>query len=84
VFESFRDMASNSVPAIAAEAVLVPCDTVPDTPTVQGYNFDEGVDYQKLFESFATTGFQATNFAKAVKEVNRMACAYTVVISDSL
>jgi hypothetical protein len=38
----------------------------------KGYDFNNGLDYDKLLESFLTTGFQATNFAQAVKEVNRM------------
>lgn len=39
---------------------------------VKGYNFDEGVDFGKLIDSFATTGFQATNLAKAIEIVNKM------------
>lgn len=38
----------------------------------QGYDFNQGVDHDKLLESFLTTGFQATNFGLAVKEVERM------------
>lgn len=39
---------------------------------VRGYNFENGVDYAKLFQSFRTTGFQATSFAQAIDEVNKM------------
>lgn len=39
---------------------------------VRGYNFEGGLDYSKLFGSFKTTGFQATNFALAVDEINKM------------
>ena len=40
---------------------------------VQGYDFSyEKVDYDKLFTGFLTTGFQATCFAQAVEEINRM------------
>ena len=40
---------------------------------VRGYNFNQGVvDYEALFDSFRTTGFQATSFAHAVDEINRM------------
>lgn len=31
-----------------------------------------GVDYHALLESFAKTGYQATNFGNAVKEIRRM------------
>jgi deoxyhypusine synthase len=33
---------------------------------VKGYDFNEGVDYEKLLDSFASTGFQATAFSDAV------------------
>jgi hypothetical protein len=39
---------------------------------VRGYDFDKGVDYDGLFASLKTTGFQATNFGLAVDEINRM------------
>ena len=39
---------------------------------VKGYNFENGVNYEKLFQSFRTTGFQATSFAQAIDEVNKM------------
>ena len=39
---------------------------------VKGYDFNDGIDYEKLFNSYATTGFQACNFAKAVDEINKM------------
>ena len=44
-----------------------------DDPTpVKGYNFEGGVDYAKLFGSMRTTGLQASNFALAVDEINKM------------
>jgi deoxyhypusine synthase len=45
---------------------------VPHTAQVRGYNFDNGVDYEALFRSLRTTGFQATSFAQAVDEINNM------------
>ncbi len=45
---------------------------------VKGYNFarptDSGgtVDYHALFQSFRTSGFQATNFGLAVEEIQKM------------
>lgn len=41
---------------------------------VKGYDFNEGVNYDKMLGTFIHTGFQATNFGKAVNEVNRMVC----------
>ncbi len=40
--------------------------------SVKGYDFNEGIDYDKILESFLSTGFQATHFAKAVKIINEM------------
>lgn len=40
-------------------------------PSVKGYDFDNGVDYDKILDSYATTGAQATNFAKAVEIINK-------------
>lgn len=39
---------------------------------VQGYDFNNGIDYQKLVESYYNTGFQATHFGRAVGIANRM------------
>jgi len=40
--------------------------------SVSGYNFDSGVDWEKLIDSFSNTGFQATNFSKAIEIINKM------------
>lgn len=53
--------------------VLIGSDPMPEgSETIKGYDFNEGVDYHALLSSFSRTGFQATNFGKAVDEVNRM------------
>ncbi len=44
----------------------------PEGLEIHGYNFDKGVDYEKLIDSFATTGFQATHLAKAIEIINKM------------
>ena len=43
----------------------------PEGKFVKGYDFDRGTDFHKIFESFATTGYQATNFFHA-KEIIQM------------
>ena len=40
--------------------------------SIQGYDFNEGVNYEKLLESFASTGYQASNFYNAIEIVNKM------------
>ena len=39
---------------------------------IEGYDFDKGVDYSKIVESFYSTGFQATQLAKAIEITNEM------------
>lgn len=64
---------ANHAPEIAQDAVLVHSGNLPVEPVeVKGYDFNDGVNYPNLLKSFVTTGFQATNFALAVNEVNRM------------
>ena len=41
-------------------------------PVVTGYDFNSGVDYERLMASFLTTGFQATNLGLAVQVVRDM------------
>lgn len=60
-------------PLIAKDAVLKRSEAIPEgTPQVKGYDFNNGINYTKLFESYVNTGFQATNLGLAIKEINRM------------
>lgn len=43
----------------------------PEGKSVKGYNFDSGIDFHKIIESFGTTGYQASNFYHA-KEIIQM------------
>ncbi|KAL7063679.1 hypothetical protein AAHC03_02012 [Spirometra sp. Aus1] len=56
------------------EAVLKPSKALPEgvNVTVRGYDFNKGVDYEALLQSYASTGFQATNFGRAVNVLNAM------------
>jgi len=66
-------MAESKTPSIAADAVLVKSGELPVAPVeVKGYDLNEGVDYHALLQSYRTSGFQATNFGKAVEEINKM------------
>lgn len=61
------------VPAAALAAVLKHSSALPfESAQVRGYDFNRGVDYRALLEAFSTTGFQATNFGRAVQQVNAM------------
>ncbi|XP_058918780.1 deoxyhypusine synthase isoform X2 [Kogia breviceps] len=60
-------------PAAALAAVLKHSSALPsETAQVRGYDFNRGVNYRALLEAFGTTGFQATNFGRAVQQVNAM------------
>merc|ERR1712159_295583 len=64
---------AEGVPKAAAEAVLVESVEMPEgTPIIKGYDFNQGVDHHAMFNSFLHHGFQATHFAQAVEEINKM------------
>ncbi|MCF7910234.1 deoxyhypusine synthase [Candidatus Pacearchaeota archaeon] len=39
---------------------------------IRGYDFNLGIDYEKILDSYSTTGMQATKFAKAIDIINKM------------
>ncbi|MDO8627809.1 MAG: deoxyhypusine synthase [Candidatus Diapherotrites archaeon] len=39
---------------------------------ISGYNFDKGLDFKKLLDSFGNAGFQATNLGRAIEIVKKM------------
>lgn len=66
---------SGDEPALAKEAVLLSsCKLPDDTPKVSGYDWNNGLDYNELLKTYIHSGFQATNFGKAVLEINKMVC----------
>eukprot|EP01102_Stenamoeba_stenopodia_P006984 TRINITY_DN1952_c0_g2_i1.p1 TRINITY_DN1952_c0_g2~~TRINITY_DN1952_c0_g2_i1.p1 ORF type:complete len:372 (-),score=94.49 TRINITY_DN1952_c0_g2_i1:218-1333(-) len=65
-------MASVEAPETAKAAVLIPSNTIPSTPQVKGYDFNQGNNLEDLLSTFKVCGFQATNFGLAVDEINRM------------
>lgn len=44
----------------------------PEGLSIKGYDFNNGVNYAKLLDSYLTTGFQATHFAHAVEIIKKM------------
>jgi deoxyhypusine synthase len=60
-------------PETALDAVLVPSEPIPDgAPTVKGYDFNQGVDFQKILDSYLTTGYQATQLGEAIDIIRSM------------
>lgn len=62
---------ASALPTIATDAVFVKSE-VPTSAVVVGYDFNKGLDYSAILDSYLTTGFQATNLAMAVQEIERM------------
>eukprot|EP00958_Prasinococcus_capsulatus_P017905 scaffold2051_cov389-Prasinococcus_capsulatus_cf.AAC.14 len=66
-------MSQQGAPSSAQDAVLVKSESLPeDTPVIKGYDFNNGIDHKQLLESYFNSGFQATAYGQAVKEVRRM------------
>ncbi len=64
---------SADLQAKAVQNVMIRSEKMPEgTPIVRGYDFNAGIDYNKIFESFKCTGFQATQMGLAIEEINRM------------
>jgi deoxyhypusine synthase len=53
------------------EAILKESDEV-NGISIKGYDFNSGINYDKLVDSYASTGFQASNLAKAIEIVKKM------------
>lgn len=72
--QKYLDMDKQTTePKIAKDAVLVTSSKLPDdTPQVHGYDWNNGINYEQLLNSYVNSGFQATNFGKAVNEINKM------------
>ena len=74
--------ASSALPDCVAQNLFVRSSPNPEefTVKVEGYQFskpDENgskVDYHALLQSFRTSGFQATNVALAIDQINQMVC----------
>lgn len=72
-FVKSRENMESNEPVLAKEAVLQESSKLPSgTPTVQGYDWNQGLDYGALFQSYLHSGFQATNLGKAIEEVRKM------------
>jgi len=40
--------------------------------TIKGYDFNQGVNWDKIIDSFSSTGFQATHLSKAIEIIKKM------------
>uniref|UniRef100_A0A0N4ZI09 deoxyhypusine synthase n=1 Tax=Parastrongyloides trichosuri TaxID=131310 RepID=A0A0N4ZI09_PARTI len=39
---------------------------------IQGYDFNQGIDYEKILDSYLSTGFQASHLGKAIEQIREM------------
>lgn len=62
------------IPSAVLETVLVKSESMPsDSVPVTGFDFNNGLgDVHSLLSTYITTGFQATHFGRAVKEIEKM------------
>ncbi|CAN7993606.1 unnamed protein product [Ixodes hexagonus] len=67
-------MSAEGEPVIATEAVLKRSGELPtkEKVEVEGYDFNQGINYGRILQSYKRCGFQATHFGRAVNEINRM------------
>lgn len=73
----------DEVPQLLKDAVLVHSSPLPSgTPTVKGYDWNNGIDYHALFETYKHSGFQATNFGLAVNEIKRMLDSRSIPLKE--
>eukprot|EP01052_Picozoa_sp_SAG31_P019256 SAG31_NODE_1397_length_8506_cov_13.069585_4_plen_156_part_00 len=64
---------SSAGPGLAVDAVMVKSEPMPEgTPTVRGYDFNDGIDFGALLATYKYMGIQAANLGLAIDEVNRM------------
>jgi deoxyhypusine synthase len=56
---------------IARENILRESEEV-EGLNIKGYDFNKGVDYEKILDSYESTGIQASNMYKAIEIINEM------------
>lgn len=57
---------------MAEENILRESDDPENFTAIKGYDFNQGVDYSKILDSYHTTGFQATYLSKAIEIIKQM------------
>ncbi|KAG8041544.1 hypothetical protein G9C98_002837 [Cotesia typhae] len=62
------DVLTSSKNAVLMSSIPLPSDIL----QIQGYDWNKGIDYHNLFESYKLSGFQATNFGLGIDEIKKM------------
>lgn len=80
---NIKENSHDNIPEVTKNAVLVHSSPLPiETPKVKGYDWNKGIDYHALLETYKTSGFQARNFGLAVDEIQRMINARDIPLDD--
>ena len=71
---SSKSTQNQGVPQSVIDNVYVQSDTnaLTDTNEIHGYNFDNGIDYERMFKQYVNMGFQASALGRAIEEINKM------------
>ncbi len=64
-------MEKSDTEKVAREAILKESEEI-EGLKIEGYDFNQGINYEKILDSFNSTGFQASHFGKAVDIVSDM------------
>jgi deoxyhypusine synthase len=73
--------------AIAEKNLLCRSSEPVGASPVRGYDFSKGLNWERLFDSFATTGYQATHLAEAadiIREMRREKCTIYLGYTSNL
>lgn len=70
--ESNNEISEEKNLATAKSSVLVKSDFFFEKEIIKGYDFNKGIDYSLILDSYYTTGFQATNLGIAMRIINKM------------
>jgi len=56
----------------ALQSVMIRSENTELKDIVQGYDFNEGVNYSKMFEMYKNMGFQSSSLGKGIEIINQM------------
>jgi len=70
--DRYKELTAEQLQKAHGANFVVPTMTLDDWTSVAGYDFEGDFDANKFFQSFFTTGFQATDLAKAIGILKEM------------
>lgn len=72
--DAFASEVMANIPEDTREAIFHRSDNtfLKNATPVKGYDFNNGIDFTKIFESYAGTGIQATSMAEGIDIINNM------------